>query len=210
MPHLRLKTAAVLQGDFQIRTLNLLLVFQVNCPGCFIYALPLAVRLHQQYGDRLNVLGLSTAFEDFDFNTADHTRRLLQHGELVGVTQQYFQHHGESSYGVPIPFPVAFDQLGAGDDLFDDADVEHLCRRNLAFIEASEAAQAQTRDRVKRFLGGKSPAAYTFSVNQLQGTPSWLLFDADFKVLAQWFGHLAESQVVAFIPPSLEPVSLTH
>ena len=81
-----------LQGDFQVKDLNLLLAFQVNCPGCFIYALPLAEKLHHQYGDRLNVLGLSTAFEDFDLNTADYTQCLLETGEVVGATKLYFQH----------------------------------------------------------------------------------------------------------------------
>ncbi|MEO0406976.1 MAG: hypothetical protein AAF289_06460 [Cyanobacteria bacterium P01_A01_bin.135] len=109
-PIFHLKLAQVLQGEFDIKALNLLVVFQVNCPGCFLYALPLAARLHDQHGDRVNVLGLSTAFEDFDLNTAENTRRLLESGEVVGMTKQYWQRQGESRYGVPIRFPVAFDR----------------------------------------------------------------------------------------------------
>lgn len=114
MSQFLLKIGQVLQGDFQIKDLNLLLVFQVNCPGCFVYALPLAAKLHQQYGDRLNILGLSTAFEDFALNTPQHTQMLLENGELVGMTQLYFQRQGQQTYPLPIPFPVAFDQLRAG------------------------------------------------------------------------------------------------
>ncbi len=73
----------VLQGEFRLGELNLLLVFQVNCPGCVVQALPMASRLYQRFASRgLQVLGLSTAFEDFEQNTADATRRLLATQEL--------------------------------------------------------------------------------------------------------------------------------
>lgn len=105
----QMKISEVLQGEFALRPLNLLLVFQVNCPGCFMYALPLAARLHDQYGDRVNILGLSTAFEDFDLNTADNTRRLLTTGEVVGMTKLHLAQQGQTAYTVPMRFPVAFD-----------------------------------------------------------------------------------------------------
>lgn len=200
MPKFHLKTSQILQGDFRVRQLNLLLVFQVNCPGCFIYALPLAAKLHQQYGDQLNVLGLSTAFEDFDLNTAEHTQQLLEKAEFVGATRLYFRQRGEHSYGVPIQFPVAFDQLGQGRELFDDADVEHVYRLNPEFLHLNTASQAQARSRVKQFIQARSsPVAYTFTVNQLQGTPSWILFDADATILAKWFGHKSEPEVISII-----------
>ena len=48
-------------------TIVVLQVFQVNCPGCFMCAIPEAIRLHQEYkDDGVRVLGLATAFEDFD------------------------------------------------------------------------------------------------------------------------------------------------
>lgn len=41
-------------------------VFQVNCPGCFIYGIPEAVEMYKKYyKDDLMVLGVATAFEDF-------------------------------------------------------------------------------------------------------------------------------------------------
>ncbi|NET35306.1 MAG: hypothetical protein F6K19_25305 [Cyanothece sp. SIO1E1] len=204
MPKFHLKTAQELQGKFVVRDLNLLLVFQVNCPGCFVYALPLAARLHQQYGTRLNMLGLSTAFEDFELNTAKNTQRLLEKSELVGVTRQYFLHHGKLSYPIAIQFPVAFDQLGQSHELFNDADVEHMCHLNPAFIYWDAASQAQARSQVKQFLKRRSPTAYTFTINQLQGTPSWILFDAGSTSLAQWFGHKSEGEVESIIAQALE------
>ena len=155
-----LKTSQVLQGEFQVEDLNLLLAFQVNCPGCFIYALPLAAKLHDTYGDRLNILGLSTAFEDFELNTAENTRHLLEKGETVGMTKLYLSEHGQSSYDVPIRFPIAF-------DWFEE--------------------------------NNPGIAGHTFRANHMRGTPSWVLFNASSTILARWFGHRAESEVLSII-----------
>ena len=57
MSKFQIKTDQVLQGDFKVKSLNLLLAFQVNCPGCFIYALPLAENLHQKYAILWTVKG---------------------------------------------------------------------------------------------------------------------------------------------------------
>ena len=54
MSKFHLTTETILQGDFEIQPLNLILIFQVNCPDCFIYALPLAAKLHQKHGAYLN------------------------------------------------------------------------------------------------------------------------------------------------------------
>ena len=210
MANVKIAVDQVLQGDFQIKSLNLLLVFQVNCPGCFIYALPLAETLYQKYGDRINVLGLSTAFEDFGLNTRDHTRDLLETGAVVGATKRYLQHQGHQANGQPIQFPIAFDQVGEAATLFDDADVEHICRQTPTFGTMDVAAQARLRHRVKQVLQNQALSARTFRLNQLQGTPSWLLFDGDSKILAQWFGHRAEAEVEAMLTQVLaaQPMAL--
>ncbi|MGL5795832.1 MAG: hypothetical protein ACRC06_15820, partial [Waterburya sp.] len=71
---IQLKLDRVLQGSFDLKALNLLFVFQVNCSGCFIYGFPLVNKLHWKYRQfDLNVLGLSKAFEDFEYNTAANT-----------------------------------------------------------------------------------------------------------------------------------------
>lgn len=110
MAKFHLRTEQVLQGDFSIQPLNLISIFQVNCPGCFIYALPLAAKLYERHRDRINILGLSTAFEDFELNTAENTRKLLQSGEMVGITRQYFQQEQIEQYPIPLEFAIAFDR----------------------------------------------------------------------------------------------------
>ena len=209
MSTVHIKTAQVLQGDFQVKSLNLLLAFQVNCPGCFIYALPLAEKLHQKYASRLNVLGLSTAFEDFDLNTADYTQCLLDTGEIVGATKLYFQHHGQQSYSYPIGFPVAVDQMGAAFEVIDDNDIDHICHLTSAFVQMSPETQERTRSRIKQVLQNHPLVAYTFTVNQLQGTPSWILFEGNSNILAQWFGHKSEAEVDAIIIHALKAATMT-
>jgi hypothetical protein len=42
-------------------------VFQVNCPGCFLYGIPQAISIYEKYKDKnVKVLGVATAFEDYD------------------------------------------------------------------------------------------------------------------------------------------------
>jgi hypothetical protein len=40
-----------LQGEQPRSGIVLLLIFQVNCPGCFLHALPTAIELHRLFGD---------------------------------------------------------------------------------------------------------------------------------------------------------------
>ena len=175
-PTFQMKLSQTLQGDFRVKRLNLLLVFQVNCPGCFAYALPLAASLHRAYSNRINVLGLSTAFEDFDLNTIENTRRLLETGECIGMTKLYLQQNGKSQYSTPILFPIAFDLLEDERDILVERD------NGLAVLKG---------------------AGYTFRVNHLKGTPSWILFDESLTILTQWFGHKPESEVEKILNQAL-------
>src|SRR5689334_13018354 len=111
-----LRYSEVVQGTFTLGKLNLLLVFQVNCPGCFAYALPVALRIYEDYKNKgLTVLALSTAFEDFDLNTLGNTIRLIEKGEVVGETQKMLERAGYPKFPLSIPFDVAFDELTPND-----------------------------------------------------------------------------------------------
>ncbi len=56
-------------------------VFQVNCPGCFLHGMPVAINMYNKFkNDGVRVLGVATAFEDFDKNTLDNLKLLLQTG----------------------------------------------------------------------------------------------------------------------------------
>ena len=64
--------------------INVAFVFQVNCPGCFIYGIPLLNELFKKYEKEIGFISISTAFEDFELNTEANTIELLNKGELVG------------------------------------------------------------------------------------------------------------------------------
>ena len=56
-------------------------VFKVNCPGCFMHALPEAIEIYNKYkDDGVRVIGIATAFEDFDKNTLDNLKMLAETG----------------------------------------------------------------------------------------------------------------------------------
>ena len=103
-------------------------VFQVNCPGCFVHALPEAARLHDTYGDRgLTVLGIATAFEEFERNTPHNLRRLLENGELQGAPLEQLGKAGYLDDGrltYDIPFSIATDRLVENTDKADDTEID--------------------------------------------------------------------------------------
>lgn len=87
MSSIDLRIGEIIQGKFELVQINILLVCQVNCPGCFTHALLLASSLSDQYGKQgVPALGLSTVFEDFSLNTVANTRNLLNEGTWVGET----------------------------------------------------------------------------------------------------------------------------
>src|SRR5438128_10214400 len=70
-------------------------VFQVNCPGCFLYGIPQAIDLYNKYRKGgLIVLGMATAFEDFDKNTMQNLELLLLKGEVIGETLKALGQYG--------------------------------------------------------------------------------------------------------------------
>lgn len=91
-----------------IGSVVLIEVFQVNCPGCFIYSLPRAIDLHERYYQQgLVVIGLATAFEDYDKNTLENLQKLVTTGEVIGETLKALNQHGVLSQGrLPWKIPL--------------------------------------------------------------------------------------------------------
>ncbi|WP_394753085.1 TlpA disulfide reductase family protein [Crenothrix sp.] len=169
-------------------------VFQVNCPGCFIYSLPQAVDLHQRYHNQgLKVLGVATAFEDYDKNTLENLQKLLLDGETVGATLAALNAYGNGQFPYKIPFPVAMDKLTQQSNPPTDETIKAFIDTHLAQFERQSAAgQQKTRQRVSQYLQAKLFNAATFDSYALQGTPSHLLIDKQGILRARHFGHFAE------------------
>lgn len=196
MAKIRLYIDQVLQGTFELKPLNLLFVFQVNCPGCFMYGFPLVNQLYWRYQDsNLNILGLSTAFEDFEYNTAEHTQLLLTQQKTVGATRQAIGNH----YPQAIDFPIAVDRLVTGADLDSPDNVDFLMQAIARFNELSLHQQTDLRQNLHRHLQTIEKASATFLLNHLPGTPTFLLFNQQLDLLESWFGHQPEATVIALL-----------
>jgi len=94
MRKLHLHIDKMIKGQFNPKKINLLLLFQVNCPGCFSYSLPLFNKLYHQFNKDLGFIALSTAFEDFKLNTLKNTVALANEGELIGETKKFLSDQG--------------------------------------------------------------------------------------------------------------------
>lgn len=185
-----LKFSQVLQGDFGLEDLNLMLVFQVNCPGCFAYAFPVAIRIHEEYRPKgLNVLGLSTAFENFDLNTVGNTLRLLENGHIVGETRKVLERAGYKNFPLKIPFDIAFDHLSPNDPSHLEEDIDEFCRSHPELGAEDPEVKRSIKEEIKDYFSKKTFRAYTFDANHLNGTPTWVLFDRKKKLLYESFGH---------------------
>ena len=192
MQQLTLKYSHVVQGSFEVKRLNLLLVFQVNCPGCFMDAIPLLDNLSTKYQHQLGCAALSTAFEDFDKNTLDNTRLLVTTGELVGETKKALHNNfGMSKFSMPTQFPILFDEIVPGHSLWKDADL----RIREAHQTTGNLANEQLTKAIKAYYHGMPQVGYTFSANLFKGTPTFVLYDDTLKILGHWFGHVGQDKI---------------
>ena len=181
---LKLKYQQIAPGNFSLKRANLMMVFQVNCPGCFMHGFPLLTELQSHFGCSLNCFALSTAFEDFELNTAGNTRKLLTTGELVGETLKAF------GTGLPytISLPVLMDDLIGKEGLISPSFIESVCR-NVAEETVSTEELTNLQESLHNYYYQMPTCGYTFAANLMRGTPSFFLFTDTMEILAQWFGH---------------------
>ena len=157
-------------------------VFQVNCPGCFLYGIPEAINIYNKYhSEGVTVLGIATAFEDFDKNTKENLELLLKTGEVIGDTKEGLGQYGklvDIKLPYKIPFPVAMDSL-----IKETGDINELRIKNFInnqipdFDSQSEEYRTQIIHRVKEYLKSKEYSAETFEEYSLNGTPSTIVVD---------------------------------
>lgn len=180
--------------DKNIGKVVLIEVFQVNCPGCFMYALPNAIEIYKNNSrDDVAVLGLATAFEDYDKNTLDNLKLLLTSGKVIGETfnalSQYRQLVDGDKLNYKIPFPVAMDVLRKNTQDFTDNNVIDFIESNINnYNSFSEPDKKILFERVKQYLKNKKYSALTFDEYKLQGTPSAILVDKKGNLRNVFFG----------------------
>ncbi|NIM24990.1 MAG: redoxin domain-containing protein [Nitrososphaeria archaeon] len=158
-------------------------VFQVNCPGCFMYAIPEAINLYNKYKDEgVRFLGIATAFEDFDKNTLDNLKMLAETGEVIGETKDALSMYGQLKEGnklpFKIPFPLAMDNLTkTAGEVSQDQIMKFIYAQLPEFDSQPEDYRNSIIQRVKDHLMSKEYSAETFEKYALQGTPSTIVVD---------------------------------
>ncbi len=157
-------------------------VFQVNCPGCFMYGIPEAIELYNKYhAEGVTVLGLATAFEDFDKNTPENLELLLKSGEVIGDAKQGLSQYGKLEDGklpYKIPFPVGMDSLIKETGEISESRIKNFINNQIQdFDSQPEDYKNQIIQRVKDYLKSKEYSAETFEEYSLQGTPSTIVVD---------------------------------
>jgi thiol-disulfide isomerase/thioredoxin len=158
-------------------------VFQVNCPGCFMHGIPQAIEIYQKYRkDGVRVLGLATAFEDFDKNTTENLELLLTKGKVIGETLKMLGQYGQLVDGeklpYKIPFPVAMDFLKKENGSTSNERINEIIGANVPdFNSYSEHQKMEIIERIKQYLKNKEYSGQTFDQYALRGTPSTILID---------------------------------
>ena len=158
-------------------------VFQVNCPGCFLYGIPEAINIYNKYKDEgVRVLGVATAFEDFDKNTLYNLKMLAETGEVIGETQKALSTYGQLQEGnkmpYKIPFPLAMDKLiKTTGEVSQEKILQFIYPQIPDFDSQPEEYKNQIIQRVKDYMKSKEYSAETFEKFALQGTPSTILVD---------------------------------
>ncbi|HJJ23568.1 MAG TPA: redoxin domain-containing protein [Nitrosopumilus sp.] len=158
-------------------------VFQVNCPGCFMNAIPEAIEIYNKYKDEgVRVLGIATAFEDFDKNTLENLKMLAETGEVVGETKNALSMYGKLQDGnklhYKIPFPLGMDNLTkTTGEISQEKIMEFIYPQIPDFDSKPEEDKNQIIQRVKDHMKSKEYSAETFEKFSLQGTPSTILVD---------------------------------
>ena len=161
----------------------LLEVFQVNCPGCFMNAIPEAIDIYNKYKDEgVRVLGLATAFEDFDKNTLENLKMLAETGEVIGETKDALSMYGKLKDGnklsYKIPFPLGMDNLAkTTGEISQEKIMGFIYPQIPEFDSQPEDYKKQIIQRVTDYMKSKEYSAETFEKFSLQGTPSAILVD---------------------------------
>ena len=169
-------------------------VFQVNCPGCFLYGLPQSISLYERFKKSdVKVIGLATAFEDYDKNTLDNLKSLLAEGKVIGETYKALRQHGklvnDDKLYYKIPFPVAMDKITKMPENISEDMIKDFIELYFSdYKPSSEKEKEELFSKVRNYLRNKEYSAETFELYKLRGTPSSIIIDQDGILRYNFFG----------------------
>lgn len=183
--------------DQLLGSVVLIEVFQVNCPGCFLYSLPQAIDLYQRYHAKgLTVIGMATAFEDFDKNTVENLKLTINQDTPIAETLRVLEQNNRLINGqLPyhIPFPVAMDSISKLQKEITEDEITQFVEQYVRdFSRQENYQQEQIRQQALNYLQSHLYQAETFQRYNLQGTPSHIIVDKKGILRASEFGHFTE------------------
>ncbi|OJJ22332.1 hypothetical protein BKI52_06515 [marine bacterium AO1-C] len=202
--YFQLNTGEKLQGDYTPRAINLAFVFQVNCPGCFVYGIPMINTLYEKYKEKVGFLGISTAFEDFDKNTVANTQLLLKQQVLTGETKKYFVTQGVTKYPQKVLFPVFFDRLTSPEKFLSSTHLEIIQQKLQRFDSTSSSEKANLTQQIVAHYQRLPQIAHTFSLNQLPGTPTFVIYNQQHEIINMFFGRQSLTVMASKLDTLLE------
>jgi len=202
----KLNIGSLVQGTFNLKAVNIAFVFQVNCPGCFIYGFPATNYLYQHFKKEVGFIGVSTAFEDFEHNTVANTQLLLSQGITVGETKKYLATQGMTTYAHLPQFPIAFDKMSMPKDFLNEANLNSLVEALTPARTLSATEQTTLQQNIKYHYKKYPAIAESFALNQLRGTPSFIIFKKDFTIIESAFGHQSVELLAQYLQNSLAEI----
>lgn len=202
MKKLHLHLGENIQGEFNPKPLNLLLAFQVNCPGCIASALPMVQELYEKYGQDVGILGLSTAFQYYDLNNTANTIILVEEGGLVDHSKDFMKSHGYDKLPYKMTFPIVMDPRMKPEQTEMVADIIVETSPDVDRLTVDQKVMANKR--VSAYLGQQEEVSITFTANQFKGTPTFVLFTDEMEIVANWFGHTTRETIMEEIDSILK------
>ena len=160
-----------------------------------MHALPEVLHLHQACQDKgLTVIGLATAFEDFDKNTLQNLQCLVATGELIGEPLQQLGKAGllhDNRLDYSLPFAIGMDTLIENKAVVDDTAINTFIHSQLPdFSDWPDERKQPVFEKARAYLESKTHSPQTFETYQLQGTPSSILVDRDGILRDVSFGYV--------------------
>ena len=197
-----LTTLEWLQGSPEEFThdIQLMLLIQPNCPGCHTEALPLANKLTETK-QAFDLYCISTAFEEFEYNTKASAQSLLD-GKHVGIPKQRL---GETVEHIP-KMPLAYDNVIAKTEAKSEYIAMALeATKYITYEQAQELNPSITIGMIERQIEKMGTdllpeyIAETFYKVRAKGTPTWVVHKSNGEVLDVKFGHLSEKAILDWI-----------
>lgn len=169
------------------RKYELCLLIQPNCPDCLVHALPMANALAASKHDDFGVYCVSTAFEDFEYNTVESTQQLLL-GNLVGIAKERLGPHAPAVPITPVAHDVVIPKVQAPPELIQLALA--ATKNNASEQRVGRALELVLHRALERIGPEVLPEklATMFYAVSAKGTPTWVFHDNTGRVLGSQFG----------------------